>query len=99
MRTKQSSTAADVTPPAQGKSLGRLDALVEELLARQASGRIGYWASYADEQGTRHYAFTRDPFYASMSPENAESRAAAVDAFAGAIERYRKLRAGLPLHT
>ena len=63
--------------------------VVAQLVARQASGRIGYWAAFSDERGVRHFAFTTDPSYADLSPENAASRTRAVSAFGRAVERYR----------
>ena len=67
----------------------RLEAVIARLVTRQASGRIGYWAAFCDERGVSHYAFTTDPAYADLSPENAADRNAAVAAFDRAIERYR----------
>jgi hypothetical protein len=63
--------------------------LIARLVARQASGRIGYWAAFSDERGVSHYAFTTDPAYADLSPVNAASRTAAVAALGRSIERYR----------
>ena len=63
--------------------------LIARLVARQGSGRIGYWAAFRDERGVSHYAFTTDPAFADLSSENAGGRAAAVAAFGRAIERYR----------
>jgi hypothetical protein len=67
----------------------RLETLVAHLVAKQASGRIPYWAAFSDERGVSHYALTTDPAYAELSPENAANRAGAVVAFGRAIERYR----------
>ena len=67
----------------------RLETLIAHLVAKQASGRIGYWAAFSDERGVSHYALTTDPAYAELSPENAANRAGAVAAFGRAIERYR----------
>lgn len=72
-----------------------LELLIARLVARQASGRIGYWASFIDECGVSHYALATDPAYADLSPENAASRTAAVAAFGRAIERYRASLTGL----
>jgi hypothetical protein len=67
----------------------RLEMLIARSVAKQASGQIGYWVTFSDERGVSHYAFTTDPAYADLSPENAASRTGAVAAFARAIERYR----------
>jgi hypothetical protein len=75
----------------------RLEMLVARLVARQASDRIGYWATFSDERGVNHCAFTTDPAYADLSPENAASRVGAVAAFGRAIERYRAALTGLRL--
>ena len=72
----------------------RLELLIARLVAKQASVQIGYWAAFADERGVSHYAFTFDPAYADLSPENAASRTRAVDAFSRAIERYRATLTG-----
>ena len=73
----------------------RLELLIARLVAAQVSGQIGYWAAFADERGVSHYAFTTDPAYADLSPENAASRTGAIVAFTRAIERYRaKLEPG-----
>jgi hypothetical protein len=72
----------------------RLDMLIAWLVAKQVSGQICYWAAFADERGVSHYAFTSDPAYADLSPENAASRARAVAAFTQAIERYRATLTG-----
>jgi len=69
-----------------------LETLVARLVAKQASGQIGYWAEYLDERGVSHCAFTTDPAYADLSPENAASRTGAVAAIDRAIERYRAAR-------
>src|SRR5512143_3241535 len=65
------------------------------VVARQRSGKIGYWASFEDERGLRHYAFTSDPAYADLSPANAASRTAAIGAFGRAIERCRIVLAAI----
>ena len=67
----------------------RLELLIARLVAEKVSGQIGYWAAFADERGVSHYAFTTDPTYASLSPENAGSRTGAIVALGRAIERYR----------
>jgi hypothetical protein len=67
----------------------RLETLIAQLVAKQVSGQIGYWAAFSDERGVSHFAFTTDPAYADLSPENAASRTAAVRAAHRAIERYR----------
>ena len=72
----------------------RLEMLIARLIAEQLSGHIGYWAAVADERGVSHYAFTTDPAYADLSPENAASRTGAVAAFSRAIERYRATLTG-----
>jgi hypothetical protein len=72
----------------------RLEMLIARLVARQESGRIGYWVAFSDERGVSHYAFTTDPAYADLSPENAASRIGAVTAFGRAIERYRATLTG-----
>jgi hypothetical protein len=73
----------------------RLEMLIARLVAKQASGQIGYWAAFADERGVSHYAFTTDPTYADLSPENAASRTRAIVALGRAIERHRaKLEPG-----
>ena len=72
----------------------RLEMLIARLVAEQVAGEIGYWAEVADERGVRHPAFTTDPVYADLSPENAASRTGAVAAFGRAIERYRAALAG-----
>ena len=73
----------------------RLETLIAQMVTRQASGQIGYWAAFADERGVSHYAFTTDPAYADLSPENAASRTGAVAAFSHAIERYRATLTGV----
>ena len=60
------------------------------------TGQIGFWAAFADERGVSHYAFTTDPAYADLSPENAVSRTGAIVAFTRAIERYRAILNGSP---
>ena len=72
----------------------RLEMLIVRLVAKQASGQIGYWVAFSDERGVGHYAFTTDPAYADLSPENAASRTGAVVAFSRAIERYRATLTG-----
>jgi hypothetical protein len=72
----------------------RLEMLIAWLVAKQVSGQICYWAAFADERGVSHYAFTSDPAYADLSPENAASRTRAVAAFTQAIERYRATLTG-----
>jgi hypothetical protein len=67
----------------------RLELLIARLVAEQVSGQIGYWAAFADERGVSHYAFTIDPAYADLSPENAASRTRAMVALGRAIERHR----------
>jgi hypothetical protein len=66
-----------------------LETLIAHLVAKQASGRIAYWAAFSDERGVSHYALTTDPAFADLSPDNAANRATAVAALDGAIERYR----------
>jgi hypothetical protein len=73
----------------------KLEMLIAQLVAKQMSGQIGYWAAFSDERGVSHFAFTTDPAYADLSPENAASRTAAVRATHRAIERYR---ASAPSH-
>jgi len=74
-----------------------LERIIARLVARQTSGRIGYWAAFADERGVTHFSFTADPAYASLSPENAARRTGAVAAVARAVERYRAtLRGAAP---
>lgn len=72
----------------------RLETLIARLVAQQASGRIGYWATFSDERSVIHYAFAVDPAYDDLSPENAASRTGAVAAFSRAIERYRATLTG-----
>ena len=73
----------------------RLKLLIARLVAEQVSGQIGYWAAFADERGVSHYAFTTDPAYADLAPENAASRTGAIVALGRAIERHRaKLEPG-----
>ena len=73
----------------------KLELLIARLVAEQVSGQIGYWAAFADERGVSHYAFTSDPAYADLSPENAASRTRAIVALGRAIERHRaKLEPG-----
>jgi hypothetical protein len=72
----------------------RLETLIAQMVAKQASGQIGYWVTFSDERGVSHYALTTDPAYADLSPENAASRTGAVAAFSRAIERYRATLTG-----
>jgi hypothetical protein len=89
------STPAAGTPGDPGESrAASLETLIARLVAQQASGRIGYWAAFTDERGVGHLAFTTDPAYAELSPENAASRTRAVAGFNRAIERYRASLAG-----
>ncbi len=67
----------------------RLEILINRLTAQQISGQIGYWAAFDDAGGLSHFAFTADPTYACLSPENGARRVAAVAAFRRAIERNR----------
>ncbi len=69
----------------------RLELLIARLVVKQVSGQIGYWAAFADERAVSHYAFTSDPTYADLSPENAASRARAVVGLGRAIERQRAM--------
>jgi hypothetical protein len=69
----------------------KLELLLAGLVAQQASGLVGYWAAFSDERGVSHFAFTTDPTYADLSPENAASRAGAVVALGRAIERQRAM--------
>jgi len=69
----------------------KLELLLAGLVAQQASGLVGYWAAFSDERGVSHFAFTTDPTYAGLSPENAASRASAVVAMGRAIERHRAM--------
>ena len=89
------STPVAGTPedPAEVRAV-RLEVLIARLVAKQASGQIGYWVAFSDERGVSHYAFTTDPAYADLSPENAASRIGAVAAFSRAIERYRATLTG-----
>ena len=72
----------------------RLQVLIARLIAEQASGHVGYWAAFSDERGVSHRAFTTDPTYADLSPENAASRTRSVAGFARAIDRYRATLTG-----
>src|ERR1035437_7275588 len=74
----------------------RIELLIARLVAEQVSGQIGYWAAFADERGVSHYAFTSDPAYADLLPENAVSRTGAIVAFTRAIERDRAILNGSP---
>jgi len=67
----------------------RLELLIARLVAQQVSGQVGYWAVFLDDRGVSHCAFTTDPAYADLSPENAARRTGAVAAVSRAIERYR----------
>jgi hypothetical protein len=67
----------------------KLELLLAGLIVQQAAGLIGYWAAFHDEHGVFHFAFTTDPTYADLSPENAASRARALVALGRAIERHR----------
>jgi len=67
----------------------RLATHIARLVATRTSGGIGYWAVFSDERGVSHFAFTTDPAYADLSPENAARRTGAVVAVDRAIERYR----------
>jgi hypothetical protein len=67
----------------------KLELLIARLVAEQAFGKIGYWAAFADERGVSHFAFTSDPAYAALSPENAANRTRAIVALGRATERYR----------
>ena len=71
--------------------VAKLELLLAGLLAQQASGLVGYWAAFSDERGVSHFAFTTDPTYADLSPENAVHRARAVVALGRAIERHRAM--------
>ena len=68
---------------------GKLELLLAGLVAQQMSGLIGYWAAFSDERGVFHFAFTSDPTYADLSPENAARRTKAFFALDRAIERHR----------
>jgi hypothetical protein len=69
----------------------KLELLLAGLVAQQAAGLIGYWAAFHDGHGVFHFAFTTDPMYADLSPENAASRARAVVALGRAIERHHSM--------
>jgi hypothetical protein len=69
----------------------KLELIIAGLVVQQMSGLIGYWAAFSDERGVFHFAFTTDPTYADVSPENATSRARAVVALGRAIERHRSM--------
>jgi hypothetical protein len=71
-----------------------LETLIARLVAKQVSGQVGYWAAFSDERGVSHFAFTNDPAYADLSPENAASRTGAVAAMRRATERYCATLAG-----
>ena len=84
------STPGAATPgDPDGVQAAGLELLIARLAARQASGEVGYWALFVDERGVSHCAFTTDPAYAELSPENAARRTGAVAAVSRAIERYR----------
>jgi hypothetical protein len=70
----------------------KVEWLLAGLVAQQASGLVGYWAAFTDERGVFHFAFTTDPTYADLSPDNAARRARAVVALGRAIERQRAMR-------
>ena len=90
MTIRVRSTPVTGTPDdPDGFRAARLEMLIAQLVAKQMSGQIGYWAAFSDERGVSHFAFTTDPAYADLSPENAASRTAAVRAAHRAIERYR----------
>jgi hypothetical protein len=72
----------------------KLETLIARLVAGKAAGQIGYWVTFSDERGVSHFAFTTNPAYADLSPENAASRTGAVVAFSRAIERYRAILSG-----
>ena len=74
-----------------GARAAKLELLLAGLVAQQASGLVGYWAAFSDERGVSHFAFTSDPRYADLSPENAANRARAVLALGRAIERHRAM--------
>ncbi len=78
-----------------GPRAASLEVLIARLVAQEAAGQIGYWAAFTDERGVSHYAFTSDPAYADLSPENAASRTRAVAAVNRAIQRYRASLTGL----
>jgi hypothetical protein len=84
------STSATGAPevPADVRAAG-LEELIAHLVAKQASGRIGYWAAFSDERGVSHYSLTTNPAFAELSAENADNRMAAIEALNGAIERYK----------
>ena len=63
----------------------KLELLLAGLVAQQASGSVGYWAAFTHERRVSHFAFTTDPTYADLSPENAR----AAVALGRAIERHR----------
>jgi hypothetical protein len=69
----------------------KLELLLAGLVAQQASGLVGYRGAFTDERGVSHFAFTTDPVYADLSPENAARRARAVVALGRAIERHRAM--------
>jgi hypothetical protein len=98
LRSKRAVPMSILIPPAPGAGTSedsdevraaRLETLIAQMVAQQASGQIGYWVTFKDERWVSHYALTTDPTYADLSPENAASRTGAVAAFSRAIERYR----------
>jgi hypothetical protein len=82
---------ADTPEDSDGARAAKLKLLIARLVAQQASGLVGYWASFPDERGVLHFAFTTDPTYADRSPENAANRTRAVVALGRAIERHRAM--------
>jgi hypothetical protein len=74
-----------------GARAAKVELLLARLVAQQASGHVGYWAAFHDQHGGYHFAFTTDPTYADLSPENAARRARAVVALGRAIERHRAM--------
>jgi len=103
LRSKGAVAMSILIPPAPGAGTpedsaevraARLETLIAQLVAKQASGQIDYWVTFSDERGVSHYALTTDPAYADLSPENAASRTGAVAAFGRAIERYRAALTG-----
>ena len=85
-----------VVPGTPGNSdrarAAKLELLLAGLVAQQASGSVGYWAAFTDERGVSHFAFTTDPTYADLSPENAANRTRAAVALGRAIERQRAMQ-------
>jgi hypothetical protein len=74
-----------------GDRAAKLELLLAGLVAQHASGLVGYWAAFTDERGVSHFAFTTDPTYADLSPENAANRTRAEVALRRAIERHRAM--------